>query len=194
MRKIIAITQVSVDGIMQAPGGPVEDPTNGFVHGGWAMPFVDGSVNIVETDSPYDLLLGRRTYDIFAGYWPFQDNAIGRAFGRATKYVATHSTDQLRWGPSVRIGDDVVNEIRQLKETSDVPLHIWGSGRLLQTLIAADLVDEYRLAVFPVVLGQGKRLFEDGVPPRALALVDTQRTATGVLVNAYRPVGPLPNA
>ena len=158
------------------------------------MPFVDDALNIVETAAEYDLLLGRVTYDIFAGYWPFQDNAIGKAFGRATKYVVTHRSDQARLGDLGRIGGDVVDEIRRLKASDGPELHIWGSGELLQTLIAADLVDEYRIAVFPVVVGEGARLFENGVPPRGLTLVETRSTPTGVLVNTYRPAGPLVTA
>jgi dihydrofolate reductase len=157
------------------------------------MPFVDEGPGIVETASEYDLLLGRRTYDIFASYWPYQDNPIAKAFDRATKYVVTHRTDQLDWETSVRIGGDVVDEIRRLKASDGPELHIWGSSELLQTLIAADLVDEYRIVVFPVVLGQGKRLFENSVPPRGLALVETRSTPKGVLVNAYRPAGALPS-
>jgi len=193
MRKIIAITQVTVDGVMQAPGGSKEDERRGFSHGGWAMPFVDDALDIVETAVEYDLLLGRVTYDIFAAYWPLQGNAIGKAFDRATKYVVTHRPDKLDWETSVRIGGDIAEEVRRLKATDGPELHIWGSGHLLQTLIAADLVDEYRLAVFPVVIGEGERLFENGVPPRALALVETRSTPTGVLVNTYRPAGSLPS-
>jgi dihydrofolate reductase len=193
MRKIIAITQVSVDGIMQAPGGSEEDRRSGFTHGGWAMPFVDAALNIVETVSEYDMLLGRRTYVIFAAYWPYQDNPIAKAFNKATKYVVTRTLDHLDWEKSQRIDGDVVEEVRRLKASHGPELHIWGSSELLQTLIAADLVDEYRIVVFPVVLGEGKRLFENGVPPRRLALVDTRSTPSGVLVNTYHLAGPLPN-
>jgi dihydrofolate reductase len=193
MRKIIAITQVTLDGVMQAPGDSAEDLAAGFTHGGWAMPFVDDALNIVETASDYDMLLGRRTYTIFAAYWPSQDNAIAKAFNKATKYVVTRSLDQLDWESSVRI-DDAVDGVRRLKASDGPALHIWGSSALLQTLIAADLVDEYRIAVFPVVLGEGKRLFENGVPPRRFTLVETRSTPSGVLVNTYRPAGPLPKA
>jgi len=193
MRKIIAITQVSVDGVMQAPGGSEEDRRSGFNHGGWAMPFVDDALNIVETVGEYDMLLGRRTYVIFAAYWPYQDNPIAKAFNKATKYVVTRTLDHLDWEKSQRIDGDVVEEVRRLKASHGPELHIWGSSELLQTLIAADLVDEYRIAVFPVVLGEGKRLFENGVPPRRLALVDTRSTPSGVLVNTYHLAGPLPN-
>ena len=192
MRKIIAITQLTVDGVMQAPGSSEEDRRRGFTHGGWAMPLVDDSLNIVETVAEYDLLLGRTTYDIFAGYWPYQDNEIGKAFGRATKYVVTHRSDQLGWETSVQVSGK--DEIRRLKASEGPELHVWGSGQLLQALIAADVVDEYRIAVFPVVVGGGARLFENGVPPRGLTLVETRRTPTGVLVNTYRPAGPLKTA
>jgi dihydrofolate reductase len=198
MRNIIAITQVTLDGVMQSPGGPEEDPSNGFTHGGWAMPFVDEAAGQVIGEiiaGEFDLLLGRRTYEIFAAYWPNQgDNPIAKAFNKATKYVVTRSLDQLGWEKSQRIdGDgDVVEEIRQLKASDGPALHIWGSSELLQTLIAADLVDEYRIWIFPVVLGEGKRLFENGVPPRSLTLVETRSTPRGVLVNTYHPAGPLP--
>jgi dihydrofolate reductase len=196
MRKIIAITQVTLDGVMQAPGGPEEDPSNGFTHGGWAMPFVDKAAKQVIGETiagEFDLLLGRRTYQIFAGYWPNQgDNPIAKAFNKATKYVVTRTLDQLDWKTSQRISGNVVDELRRLKASDGPTLHIWGSSELLQTLIAADLVDEYRLWVFPVVLGEGKRLFESGVPPRGLSLVATSSTPSGVLLNTYRPAGPLP--
>jgi dihydrofolate reductase len=198
MRKIIAITQVTLDGIMQAPGGPEEDPRNGFTHGGWAMPFFDddGGRAIGEIIAgEFDMLLGRRTYEIFAAYWPHHgDNPIGKAFDQATKYVVTRTLERLDWKKSHRIGGDVVEEIRQLKASNGPALHVWGSGELLQTLMAAELVDEHRLWVFPVVLGKGKRLFENGVTSRALALVETRSTHSGVLLNTYRPAGPLPKA
>ena len=196
MRKLIAITQVTLDGVMQAPGGPEEDPSNGFTNGGWAMPFVDDAAGQVIDEiiaGEFDILLGRRTYQIFAGYWPNQgDNPIAKAFNKATKYVVTRSLDRFDWEKSQRIDGDVVEEVRQLKASDGPALHIWGSSELLQTLIAADLVDEYRIAVFPVVLGQGKRLFENGVPPRGLSLVATRSTPRGILLNTYRPAGPLP--
>jgi len=194
MRKIVAITQVTLDGIMQAPGGPEEDPSNGFTHGGWAMPFLDDGLNqaIGETIAgAFDMLLGRRTYEIFAAYWPNQgDNPIAMAFNKATKYVVTRSLHRFDWKKSQRIDGDVVEEVRQLKASAGPALHIWGSGELLQTLIAAELVDEYRIWVFPLVLGEGKRLFENGVPPRGLTLVETRSTPRGVLVNTYHPARP----
>jgi dihydrofolate reductase len=196
MRKIIAITQVTLDGVMQGPGGPEEDPANGFTHGGWAMPFVDEAAKQIIDETiagAFDMLLGRRTYQIFAAYWPHQgDNPIAKAFNKATKYVVTRTLDQLVWKTSQRISGDVVGELRRLKAFDGPALHIWGSSELLQTLIAADLVDEHRLWVFPVVLGEGKRLFESGVPPRGLSLVATRSTPSGVLAVTYRPAGPLP--
>jgi dihydrofolate reductase len=196
MRTIVAITQVTLDGVMQGPGGPQEDPSNGFTHGGWAMPFVDDAAGQVINETiagAFDLLLGRRTYEIFASYWPHQgDHPIATAFNRATKYVVTRGLDRLAWQHARRIGGDVVGEIRRLKATNGPPLQVWGSSELLQTLTAAELVDEYRLWVFPVVLGEGKRLFGTGVPPRAFSLVSTGKTPSGVLFNTYRPAGPIP--
>ena len=197
MRKIIAITQVSVDGVMQGPGGREEDPTNGFTYGGWAMPFGDDTLVQVINETiagDFDMLLGRRTYEIFAGYWPKQSGSIAKAFNMATKYVATRTLDRLDWKDSQRIGDHVEEEVRRLKASDGPPLQIWGSSKLLQTLIGADFVDEYRLWIAPVVLGEGKRLFESGVPPRGLSLVATRSTPKGILVNTYRLAGPLANA
>jgi len=193
MRKIIVITQVTLDGVMQAPGGPEEDPRSGFTHGGWAMPLVDDTLMkhvVGETIAgEFDMLLGRRTYDVFAGYWPKQgDHPIAKAFNKATKYVVTRRQEKLDWEKSLQIGGNVVDEIRRLKASDGPALQIWGSWELLQTLIVADLIDEYRLWVFPVVLGEGKRLFSDGVAPRGLTLVETRSTPKGVLINAYRPI------
>jgi dihydrofolate reductase len=198
MRKIIAITQITLDGVMQAPGGPEEDSSDGFTHGGWAMPFGDKAVGKIIDETiagEFDLLLGRRTYEIFAGYWPHQgENRIAKAFNKATKYVVTRTLKRLDWKKSQRIDGDVVGKIRQLKASNGPALHIWGSSELLQTLIAAELIDEHRLWVAPVVLGTGKRLFEKGVPPRGFKLVETRSTPSGVLANTYRPTGPLPKA
>ena len=194
MRKIIAITQLSLDGVMQAPGGPEEDPSNGFTHGGWFMRHGDEGVMqaLDETISgKFDLLLGRRTYDIWAAYWPHHgDNPIGQAFNRVTKYVVTSRRTPLTWEKSLRVGGDVVKELRRLKAAKGPVLHVWGSGKLLQTLMAAGLVDEHRLWIAPVVLGQGKRLFEPGLPANRLKLIASRSTPKGVLINIYRPAGP----
>lgn len=195
MRKIIALNQVTVDGVMQSPGGPEEDPRSGFTHGGWAMPFWDDALSQAMGEiiaGEFDMLLGRRTYETFAAYWPNQgDNPIAKAFNKATKYVVTRSLDQLDWEKSLHIGGDLVDEVRRLKASDGPALHIWGSWELLQTLIAAELVDEYRMLVYPLVLGEGKRLFENGVPPRGLALIETRSTPKGVLINTYRSTGPV---
>jgi dihydrofolate reductase len=197
-RKIVTFTHVSLDGVMQAPGGPDEDPADGFTHGGWSVPFRDaiGGQAVLDTVAgEFDLLLGRRTYDIFASYWPNErDNPIGETFNKATKYVVTRSPRQLHWENSQLISGDVVAEIRRLKASDGPELHVWGSSELLQTLTAARLVEEYRMFVVPVVLGKGKRLFENGVPPGVFTLLATQHTSTGVLLNTYRPAGPLHDA
>ena len=196
MRKIITITHVSLDGIMQAPGGPQEDPSGGFTQGGWAMPFGDeaGAAALDKIMSgEFDLLLGRRTYEIFAAYWPYAGaNPIAQAFNRATKFVATRSLDALDWANSQVVGGEAIDGIRQLKKSAGPELHIWGSSQLIQSLIAAELVDEFRVWIYPVVLGAGKRLFENGVPPRGLSLVESSSTSKGVLLNTYRPTGRLP--
>lgn len=195
MRKIIAITQVSVDGVMQAPGGPDEDPTSGFTHGGWFMHYGDDLLHKVISETiagEFEILLGRRTYDIFASYWPHHDDdPIGKAFNKAKKYVATRTLDESGWNNS-RIIRDVVAEVGLLKASDGPEIHIWGSSNLLQTLITAGLIDEHRLWIAPVVLGGGKRLFENGVPAGALTLVDTKINSMGVIINTYRPAGGLP--
>jgi len=181
-------------GVMQAPGGPEEDPSNGFPHGGWSMPFwEEGPSKAIDEilASEFDLLLGRRTYEIFAAYWPYAgDNPIGTAFNKATKYVATRTLDRLDWQNSQHLG--TLEEIRRLKASEGPALHIWGSGNLLQTLIAAELIDEHRIWIFPLILGKGKRLFENSVPPRSFTLIDTYSTTKGVLINTYCPAGPIP--
>jgi dihydrofolate reductase len=194
MRKLIAINQVTLDGVMQAPGGPEEDPGLDFDLGGWVTPFFGDEALFQAMDKTlagrFDMLFGRRTYEVFAGYWPNQSNGIAKAFNKATKYVVTRSLGHLDWKRSLKIGGDVVEEVRQLKASDGPDLHIWGSWELLQTLITAELIDEYIMMVYPVVLGKGKRLFEKGVPPCRLTLAETLRTSKGVLYNTYRSAGP----
>lgn len=196
MRKIIAITHLTLDGIMQAPGGPEEDPRGGFPHGGWAMTFSEPAIPEALGEimaGEFDLLLGRRTYEIFAAYWPYVgDNVIANAFNRATKFVVTRTLDRFDWAKSHPIRHDAADALRRLKATAGPDLHIWGSGELLQSLIAAGLVDEFRLWIYPLILGQGKRLFEKGVPPQGLTLVHSRRTPSGILMNTYQPAGPRP--
>ena len=195
MGKIIAITQLSVDGVMQAPGGPDEDPSSGFTHGGWFMHYGDDLLHQIITEiisGGFEMLLGRRTYDIFASYWPLHDDdPIGKAFNKAKKYVATRTLDHLDWHNALVVRN-VVEEVGKLRAAEGPDIHIWGSGNLLQTLISAGLVDEHRLWIAPVVLGGGKRLFENGIPAGALSLADTQVTSTGMIINTYRPAGALP--
>ncbi len=195
MRKIVAITHLTLDGIMQAPGGPKEDPSGRFTHGGWSMAYGGEEAGEVLGEimaGKFDLLLGRRTYDIWAAYWPNAgDNFIAKAFNEATKFVVTHRRKKLDWVKSEPISGKVVDGIRRLKASNGPDLHVWGSGELLQTLIAADLVDEFRVWVYPVILGTGKRLFEKGVPPRAFTLVESRATSDGVLLNTYRLAGAL---
>lgn len=190
MRKIIAITQLTLDGVMQGPGGPEEDPSNGFNQGGWFMRFGDKVLMQALGEAiagKFDLLLGRRTYDIWAAYWPHHgDNPVGKAFNRVTKYVVTRQSDPLTWEKSSRIDGDTVKKLRRLKASKGPTLHVWGSGQLLQTLMTAGLVDEHRLWIAPVVLGQGKRLFEPGLPTHDLKLVKSLSTPSGLLINTYR--------
>ncbi len=194
MRKLIALEQLSLDGVMQGPGGPAEDPRNGFTLGGWAMAFGDEVLGR-EIDKimarKFDLLLGHYTYNIWAKYWPHETNGIAKAFNQATKYVATRGQDKLDWEKSVRLSGDVAQEVRQLKTSDGPDLHIWGSGVLMQRLMVAELIDEYRFWVCPVMLGQGKRLFEKSLPPGRFTLAESIKTSTGVLLNTYRFVGPV---
>ena len=192
MRKVMVTTMLSLDGVMQAPGGPDEDPSDDFAFGGWTVPFVDEQgleAKAEELSVPFDLLLGHRTYEIFAGYWPNDpDSAIGKPLNDATKYVATRSLTALDWGPSVVI-EDAAEGVAALKEEDGPELQVHGSANLAQTLIRNGLVDEYHLWVFPVVLGMGKRLFEDGTIPSTLRLVDSKVSATGVFMGTYEPAG-----
>lgn len=196
MRKIIALTHISIDGVMQSPGGPDEDPSHGFKLGGWSMHFGDESSNKILGEimaRKFDLLLGRRTYEIFAAYWPYsEENAIANSFNSITKYVATRTLTEFDWQNSQGLKGDAVEAVRKLKASNGPELHIWGSGNLLQSLIAADLIDEYYQFVSPVVLGKGKRLFEAGTPPRALKLIKSQSDSTGLVINLYHPNGEVP--
>jgi dihydrofolate reductase len=194
MRKIVAAAFVSLDGVMQAPGGPPEDPTGGFTQGGWTVNYWDEPMGEfmggMFTD-PFDLLLGRNTYEIFAAHWPYvaPDDPIGQSFNRVTKYVATTSPEPLTWTNSVALRGDVVAEIVQLKQQDGPTLLTQGSSVLLQTLLARDLVDEFRLLTFPLLLGPGKRLFGKGAKPGALKLTETKVSSSGVIMSVYRPAG-----
>ena len=192
MRKIIAATFVSLDGVMQAPGGPEEDPVGGFKFGGWTFHYFDEVAGVAMDElfsKPFDLLLGRRTYDIFAAYWPYQKDSIADAFNPATKYVATHRPDSLTWQNTQSLGPDIVAELRRLKQEDGPDLLIQGSGNLIQTLLANGLIDEIRLMIFPLLLGKGKRLFGDSAMPAAFKLVKSQASSTGVIMATYERAG-----
>jgi dihydrofolate reductase len=195
MRKLITSTFLTLDGVMQAPGGPEEDESGGFAHGGWSVNYWDdmmGQVMGEAMSSGFDLLLGRKTYEIFAAYWPnAPEDAGGKPLNEATKYVVSRSHPTLTWGPSVLIEGDAAEEIARLKQEDGPELQVHGSGNLIQTLMRYNLVDEYRLWVFPVVVGTGKRLFADGTIPAGLKLVDNKVSTTGVVIGTYEPAGDL---
>jgi dihydrofolate reductase len=194
MRKVIAAAFVSLDGVMQAPGGPPEDPTGGFTQGGWTVNYWDEAMGQFMGGmftNPFDLLLGRKTYEIFAAHWPFvgAEDPVGQSFNAVTKYVATTSSQALTWKNSVAIRGDVAAEIAKLKQGNGPDLLTQGSSVLLQTLLKHDLIDEFRLLTFPVLLGPGKRLFGAGAKPGALKLTETKVSTTGVIMSVYHPAG-----
>ena len=193
MRNLIVSTFLTLDGVMQAPGGPGEDDSGGFEHGGWSVNYWDEQMGQVMGEAlnvPFDLVLGRKTYDIFAAYWPkAPEDAGGKPLNDATKYVASRSAPTLEWSNSVLIEGDAAEGIAKLKQEDGPELQVHGSGNLIQTLLRHDLVDEYRLWVFPLVVGSGKRLFADGTIPSALKLVDSTVSTTGVVIGTYEPAG-----
>jgi dihydrofolate reductase len=193
MRKIVVLSFISLDGVMQAPGGPDEDTSGGFKYGGWTFPFMDefgGQVMSKQMGMPFDLLLGRKTYDIFAGYWPLQEGSpIGEAFDKATKYVVSHQPIELEWVNSQLITGDVVTKIKELKEQEGPILQVHGSGDMIQTLLKNDLVDELWLKIFPVTLGNGKRLFGEGTIPVAFELLESETSPSGVVIASYKRAG-----
>jgi dihydrofolate reductase len=194
MRKLIASAFLSLDGIMQAPGGPEEDPTGDFAMGGWMFHFADDSMDISESGFDgrnRELVLGRRTYEIFEAYWPYQpdDHPIAITLNAAKKFVASRTRTKLHWNNSALLTGDVVQEVSALKAQSGPDLQIIGSSNLIQTLQAASLIDEYNVWTFPVVLGRGKRLFGENARPAALRLVLSQVSATGVVMSTYVPDG-----
>jgi len=193
MRKLIVSTFVTLDGVMQAPGGPEEDGEGGFAYGGWSVNYWDDQMGEVMGEAmskPFDLLLGRKTYDIFAAFWPnASDDAGGKPLNDATKYVASRSQPTLAWGPSVLIEGDAAEGVAALKNGNGPALQVHGSGNLIQTLLRHNLVDEFRLWVFPVVIGSGKRLFADGTVPAGLKRIDSKISTTGVVIGTYEPAG-----
>lgn len=193
MRTLTINTFLSLDGVMQAPGGPDEDRSNGFAHGGWSVNYWDdvmGQVMAEFMGKPFDLVLGRKTYEIFAAHWPHvKDDPAAAALNNAKKYVASRTLRSLRWQNSQLLEGDAAQAIAKLKSGNGPELQVHGSAHLLQTLLKNNLIDIYRLWIFPLVLGSGKRLFADGTIPAGLKLVDSKTSSTGVLITAYQAAG-----
>lgn len=194
MRKVVAAAFMSLDGVIQAPGGPPEDPTGGFTHGGWTVNYWDDAMGAFMGEmfgGPFEVLLGRKTYEIFAAHWPFAEagDPTAALFEAVTKYVATSSTAPLGWKNAIGMHGDVAAEIARLKQQDGPTLLTQGSSGLLQTLLAHDLIDEFRLLVFPLILGPGKRLFGEGARPAALRLVKSTTSSTGVIMSVYQRAG-----
>jgi dihydrofolate reductase len=207
MRKLGVNTFLTLDGVMQAPGGPDEDPTGGFIYGGWSANYWDdmmGEIMGKAMEAPFDLVLGRKTYEIFAAHWPYAGDQVAHGddgaldatalaavnkMNGATKHVASRTLDKVSWQNSRLIQGDVAIEVARLKNQDGPELQVHGSSDLLQTLIPAGLIDEYRLWTFPVVVGKGKRLFGSGTVPSSLTLVESRASTTGVTIGLYRPAG-----
>ncbi len=197
MRKLIVLSFITLDGVMQAPGGPEEDPTGGFKYGGWTVGYWDdflGGVMGEQMAEPFDLLLGRKTYEIFASHWPYvksddPDGLIAGKLNSAKKYVASKTLKKLDWSNSMLIKGETVQEIIKLKEQTGPELQVHGSGNLIQTLLKNDLIDEFRLKIFPITLGTGKRLFGEGTIPAGLKLIDGRTSTTGVIIATYERAG-----
>ena len=191
MRKIIVLEHISIDGVIQAPGGPEEDTSNGFAYGGWSGPYSDeilGAALGKRMNSPFDLLLGRKTFDIWEQYWPkHADEWPG--VNTATKYVASNTRTSSQWQPSVFLNGDIAEKVAKIKGQPGPDLHVWGSGNLLQTLIKHDLVDTFWLMVYPITLGGGKRLFADGTIPAAFKVTESIVGSTGVILVNYERAG-----
>ena len=191
MRKIIVLSFISLDGVMQAPGGPTEDTSGGFKYGGWSFPYFDefsGAIMGEQMKQPFSLLLGRKTFEIFAAYWP-QHEDVWPGINEATKYVVSHSMKQHAWKNSVFINENVVQEIRKLKSQEGPDLQVHGSGNLIQTLLNNDLVDELWLNTFPLTLGSGKKLFAEGTIPAAFTLTSSKVSPKGVIFANYARAG-----
>ncbi|MBX4188213.1 MAG: dihydrofolate reductase family protein [Candidatus Doudnabacteria bacterium] len=192
MRKITVFTMISLDGVMQAPGGPDEDTSGGFKFGGWTAPYTDESFGKIldkELSEPFDMLLGRKTYEIFASYWPKKTGSIADPFNKAKKYVVSANGVDLTWRESILIKDGVVARIKALKKEDGPAFQVWGSSNLLQTLLKSDLVDELRLRIYPITLGIGKRLFAEGTIPAAFKLIDSKALPSGVILANYERSG-----
>jgi len=193
MRKVIVVSHISLDGVIQAPGGPEEDPSGGFAYGGWIVLHADevlGAAIRAQMNQPFDLLIGRKTYDIWAPYWPHHAD-IWPQVNAATKYVASTTLTSGDWQPAVFLGGDVAGKVGQLKQQPGPDLHVYGSGNLLQTLIKYDLVDAYWLKIYPLTLGGGKRLFAGGTIPAAFKVTESKVSPKGVVIVNYERAGAL---
>ena len=191
MRKIIVLEHISLDGVIQGPGGPDEDTSNGFAYGGWAAPYDDDIVGAAvqkQINAPLDLLLGRKTFDIWAAYWP-QHGDVWPRVNTATKYVVSNTMTSHEWQPSVFLNGDIAEKVAKLKQEQGPDLHVWGSGKLLQTLMKHDLVDVFWLMIYPITLGSGKRLFVDGAIPAAFKLTESTIGSSGVIIANYELAG-----
>ncbi len=191
MRKVIVLEHISFDGVIQAPGGPDEDTSGGFEYGGWTAPFSDeilGTALRRQMNLPFDLLLGRKTFEIWEPFWP-QHGDVWPGVNTATKYVASNTMTSSKWQPSVFLNGDIVEKVAKIKQQEGPDLNVWGSGSLLQTLIKHDLVDMFWLMVYPITLGAGKRLFADGTVPSAFTLSECTVTPSGVIIASYQRAG-----
>ena len=189
MRKLIVNTFLTLDGVMQAPGGPEEDPDGGFEHGGWSFGYWDEQMEGTMGElmsKPFDLVLGRKTYEIFAAHWPYSDDPAAELLNKATKHVASTTLKELEWENSKPIEGEVPDGVRALKQEDGPELQVHGSANLIQTLLEHGLIDEFRLLIFPLVLGKGKRLFDGGTVPAGLEVVSSQTSSTGVIMATYR--------
>ncbi len=186
---------ITLDGVMQAPGASKEDANEGFKHGGWMVGWDQEADNITDSiqAEPFDLLLGRRTYDIFASFWPHHKDEPhwGKPYDRAKKYVVSHKPFKLSWDNSELITGDVVEEIKKLKNSDGRDLWVWGSSNLIQTLLKHNLIDRMHLWIFPITIGTGKKLFAEGTQPEGFKLVDGKSTSTGIIFATYEPSSPL---
>lgn len=191
MRKVIVLEHISLDGVIQAPGGPDEDTSGGFAHGGWIAPYSDAMLGTAlrrQMNLPFDLLLGRKTYKIWAPYWPHHADVWPGA-NAATKYVASNTMTSGAWQPAVFLSGDVAAQVARIKQQQGPDLHVWGSGQLVQTLLKHDLVDAFWLMIYPITLGVGKRLFADGTIPAAFKVTESTVTSKGVFVVNYERAG-----
>jgi dihydrofolate reductase len=191
MRKVIVLEFVTLDGVIQAPGGPEEDTSGGFVYGGWTGPYSDdvsGTVIQRQMNLPFDLLVGRTTFEIWASYWPQHADEWPGA-STATKYVASNTMTSSEWQPSVFLGGDIAEKVSQLKQQEGPDLHVYGSAHLVQTLMKHDVVDAFWLKIFPLTLGSGKRLFVDGTIPAAFKVTESTVSSTGVILVNYERAG-----